>query len=204
MRIEQSFVVARPVPVVWAFFHDIPKVAECLPGAEYLGTKENGSLSGKVSAKVGPFQSSFEGEARVDYDDEDHKVGFEGKGIDRKGASRGKMSMMCRLIPEGESTRVSVDADVQLFGAIAQFGRTGLITEVANQLVAVFVSNAEAELARTASSTHEEAPAVAARPADSSAGPSAPPALPVPSLKVTSLFFAALKGWFGKIFGKAA
>ncbi len=200
MKIQQSFVVARPVPIVWAFFHDIPKVAECLPGADYLGPGEDGSLSGKVSAKVGPFQASFEGEAKVDYDDADHKVDFNGKGVDRKGASRGKMSMTCRLFPDGQSTRVSVDADVQLSGAIAQFGRTGLITEVANQLVAVFVSNAEAELARTASATHEEAPAVAARPA----GPSATPPPPIRSLNITSLFFAALKSWFGKIFGRAA
>ncbi len=198
MKIQQSFVVARPVPVVWAFFHDIPRVAACLPGADYLGTREDGSLSGKVSAKVGPFQASFEGEAKVAYDDADHKVDFDGKGVDRKGASRGKMSMTCRLVPEGQSTRVSVDADVQLSGAIAQFGRTGLVTEVANQLVAAFVGNAETELARTASATHEEAPAV--RPA----GPSATPTPPIRSLNITGLFFAALKSWFGRIFGKTA
>jgi carbon monoxide dehydrogenase subunit G len=40
-------------------------VATCLPGAEYLGRNEEGAINGKVSAKVGPFQASFEGNARV-------------------------------------------------------------------------------------------------------------------------------------------
>src|SRR6201999_718087 len=146
MEIKQNFVVSQPLPAVWDFFHDVPEVAKCLPGAEYLGTKDDGSISGKVSAKVGPFQASFEGEAKVKYDDDAKKVEFEGKGVDRKGASRGKMSMLCSLAPEGAATRVDVTADVQLSGSIAQFGRTGLITEIANQLVAEFVRNAETEL----------------------------------------------------------
>src|ERR1700748_3317922 len=158
MEIKQNFVVSQPLPAVWAFFHDVPGVAACLPGAEYLGTKDDGAISGKVSAKVGPFQASFEGEAKVKYDDDAKKVEFEGKGVDRKGASRGKMSMLCTLTPEGGATRVDVVADVQLSGSIAQFGRTGLLVEIANQLVAEFVKNAEAELGR------RNAPAGAASP----------------------------------------
>src|SRR6201999_3481138 len=146
MEIKQNFVVSQPVPTVWAFFHDVPAIAACLPGAEYLGAKDDGSISGKVSAKVGPFQASFEGEAKGKYDEDAKKVEFDGKGVDRKGASRGKMSMLCTLVPEGNATRVDVTADVQLSGSIAQFGRTGLITEIANQLVAEFVRNAETEL----------------------------------------------------------
>ena len=150
MEIKQNFVVSQPLPTVWSFFHDVPSVAACLPGAEYLGTKDDGSLSGKVSAKVGPFQASFEGEAKVKYDEDAKKVEFDGKGVDRKGASRGKMSMLCTLLPEGNATRVDVTADVQLSGSIAQFGRTGLLTEIANQLVAEFVKNAETELGNEA------------------------------------------------------
>src|ERR1700748_1073272 len=158
MEIKQNFVVSQPLPAVWNFFHDMPRVAECLPGAEYLGAKDDGSISGKVSARVGPFQASFEGDAKVQYDEDAKKVEFDGKGVDRKGASRGKMSMLCKLLPEGNATRVDVIADVQLSGSIAQFGRTGLLTEIANQLVAEFVKNAETELGS------RNAPAGAASP----------------------------------------
>ena len=146
MKLHQEFTIAHPLAEVWHFFHDVPKVAACLPGAEYLGTREDGRHQGRVSAKVGPFQASFEGEAAVQYDDTKNLVELEGKGVDRKGASRGKMSMNCVLQPSGDATNVIVDSDIQLSGTIAQFGRTGLISEVANVLVADFVQNAEAAM----------------------------------------------------------
>jgi uncharacterized protein len=198
VEIKQNFVVSQPLPAVWDFFHDIPSVAQCLPGAEFLGIKDDGAISGKVSAKVGPFQASFEGEAKVKYDDSARKVEFDGKGVDRKGASRGKMSMLCSLTAEGEATRVDVVADVQLSGNIAQFGRTGLLTEIANQLVAEFVRNAEAELSR-----RNAEPAASATPAGTAAQPS-PAVGAVKPINTTSLFFAALKGWVLSLFKKAA
>jgi carbon monoxide dehydrogenase subunit G len=203
MEIKQNFVVSQPLPTVWAFFHDIPSVAACLPGAEYLGTKADGSISGKVSAKVGPFQASFEGEAKVKYDEEAKKVEFEGKGVDRRGASRGKMSMLCKLVPEGDATRVDVHADVQLSGAIAQFGRTGLITEIANQLVGEFVRNAETELgARSVAAAGADNPQ--ADSSTKSVAQFSPASGAVKPLNTTSLFFAALKGWVSSLFKKAA
>lgn len=200
MEIKQNFVVVQPLPAVWDFFHDVPSVAACLPGAEYLGTKEDGAINGKVSAKVGPFQASFEGEARVKYDDEAKKVEFEGKGVDRKGASRGKMSMVCDVVPEGNSTRVIVVADVQLSGSIAQFGRTGLLTEIANQLVGEFARNAESELDR------RNSPAPSGTSEAGGTSTSAPrPAAPAPKpLSATSLLFSALKAWLGSFFKKTA
>ena len=203
MEIKQNFVVSQPLPTVWSFFHDVPSVAACLPGAEYLGTKDDGSLSGKVSAKVGPFQASFEGEAKVKYDEDAKKVEFDGKGVDRKGASRGKMSMLCTLLPEGNATRVDVTADVQLSGSIAQFGRTGLLTEIANQLVAEFVKNAETELGNrsTGASGTNSLPTDASTKdvSQASLGSGA-----VKPLNTTSLLFAAFKSWLKSLFKKAA
>jgi uncharacterized protein len=152
MKLHQEFTIARPIDEVWAFFHDVPKVAACLPGAEYIGAKEQGQHLGKVSAKVGPFQASFEGEADVRYDEQKKSVALEGKGVDRKGASRGKMMMSCALQSSGAATGIVVDSDIQLSGTIAQFGRTGLIAEVANVLVADFVHNAEAAMGSSHSS----------------------------------------------------
>ena len=199
MEIKQNFVVSQPLTAVWSFFHDVPSVAECLPGAEYLGTKDDGSISGKVSAKVGPFQASFEGEAKVKYDEDTKKVEFDGKGVDRKGASRGKMTMSCTLLPEGNATRVDVSADVQLSGSIAQFGRTGLITEIANQLVAEFVKNAETELGnRNPGTSGANNPQADTPSRDVPYGSGA-----VKPLNTTSHLFAALKGWLKSLFKKA-
>ncbi len=197
MKLHREFVVARPLEEVWNFLHDIPGVAVCIPGAEYLGPKEDGRHAGKVSAKVGPFQASFEGEADVRYDEARKSVSFEGKGVARKGASRGKMMMACTLQQAGERTSIVVDSDVQLSGTIAQFGRTGLITEIANALVADFVTNAEADIGArqpTAGMTADEMDQ-AARAAV------APPARPIGGF---SLLLVALRGLFKSLFRPSA
>ncbi len=42
MKLHQEFVIAQPLEEVWSFLHDIAGVAVCVPGAEYLGSKEDG------------------------------------------------------------------------------------------------------------------------------------------------------------------
>jgi carbon monoxide dehydrogenase subunit G len=194
MKLHQEFVIARPIDEVWSFFRDVSRVAACLPGAEYIGPKDDGRHAGKVSAKVGPFQASFEGEADVRYDEAAKSVALEGKGVDRKGASRGKMTMVCALQESGAGTAIVVDSDVQLSGTIAQFGRTGLITEIANALVASFVTNAEAAIGARGT-------AVASEP-DVPASPSAPPA--AKPIGAIALLMLALRGLFKSLFHRTA
>jgi carbon monoxide dehydrogenase subunit G len=194
MKLHQEFTIAQPLDEVWRFFRDVPRVAGCLPGAEYVGAKEDGRHLGKVSAKVGPFQASFEGEAAVHYDEENKSVALEGKGVDRKGASRGKMSMNCLLLPSGDLTGVVVDSDIQLSGTIAQFGRTGLISEVANALVANFVRNAEAELGSAHPSTLNAEAAVEASATNTIAGS------PIGGFALLGLL---IKGLFGSLFRRS-
>ncbi|ODN72315.1 SRPBCC family protein [Methylobrevis pamukkalensis] len=190
MKLQQDFTINRPVDEVWAFFHDIPALAECLPGAEYLGPKEGGGHTGKVTSKVGPFQASFEGEAQVVYDETARTIALDGKGVDRKGNSRGKMTMTCTVVPDGATTKVGVESDIQLSGTIAQFGRTGIIAEIANILVADFVRNVETRL--------QAAAPVAATADGSVATPAAPVAAPPAETKPLGgfrLLLLALKGW---------
>ncbi len=194
MKLHQEFVIARPLDEVWRFFHDVPDVAACLPGAEYLGPKEDGRHAGKVSAKVGPFQASFEGEADLCYDEAAKSVALKGKGVDRKGASRGKMTMACTLRQAGPGTAIIVDSDVQLSGTIAQFGRTGLISEIANALVADFVANAEAAMG---AGPAQAAAGDVQRPASSGA----PAARPIGGL---ALLLKALRGLFKSLFRRTA
>jgi len=193
MKLHQEFVIARPLGEVWNFLRDIPGVAVCIPGAEYLGPKEDGRHAGKVSAKVGPFQASFEGEADVRYDETRKSVSFEGKGVDRKGASRGKMTMACTLQEAGERTSIVVDSDVQLSGTIAQFGRTGLITEIANALVADFVTNAEAAIG----ARRPRAGMTAGEMDQAARAAVAPPARPIGGF---ALLLLALRGLFKSLF----
>lgn len=195
MQLKQDFLINRPADEVWSFFHDIPALAECLPGAEYLGPAEDGRHSGKLTSKIGPFQASFAGEASVTYEEAARTIALDGKGVDKKGNSRGKMTMVCKVTPAEGGTAVTAESDVQLSGAIAQFGRTGIIAEVSNVLVADFVRNVEARLNVTAAAADAAAPASTP---GAQAATHAAPARPIGGFR---LLFLALKGWFRNLFG---
>lgn len=151
MKISQSFQVARPLSDVWDLFHDIPSVARCMPGAELTEDMGDGKYAGKLSIRLGPFGAAFDGEVQVTREPASHSGHAEGRGLDKKGGSRSKLVMDYRLEAVEEATAVFIDADVQLAGPIAQFGRTGIITETTNVLIGQFVANVEARLAANAS-----------------------------------------------------
>jgi uncharacterized protein len=166
VKVAQKFTVARSPAEVWAFFQDVPAVARCMPGAELTDDKGDGIYAGKVKVRLGPFGANFEGEAKVTTEPAAHSGHVEGKGVDRRGGSRTRMVMDYRLQPAGDGTEVTVDADVSLAGAIAQFGRTGLIQETANVLVQDFVRALEAQLTPQDQSAPAEAPPDAAAKTD--------------------------------------
>jgi uncharacterized protein len=210
LEIKQSFTVARPLSEVWALFQDVPTVAGCMPGAELIADKGNGLYQGKVSIKLGPFGAAFEGEAQVTPDPASHSGHVEGKGTDKRGGSRSKLVLDYLLAEVESGTRVDVTADVQLVGPIAQFGRTGIITETANVLIRQFVQNVEARLATTAPPVTTAA-SVATAAAESAAPSPVPAAAASPrpasaparnQISVFALLGAVIASWFRGLFGK--
>lgn len=147
MKISQTFNVSQPPDVVWAFFQNVPELAECMPGASLSEDKGDGVYAGQVAIKLGPFTAAFEGEAKYQSDEAARTGHAEGKGFDKRGGSRSKLIMDYALKENSGQTEVSVDADVQLSGPIAQFGRAGVIEETAKLLIGQFVTNLEAKLA---------------------------------------------------------
>lgn len=153
MQIKQSVTVARPREEVWALFQDTPVIAGCMPGAELTHDNGDGSYAGVVSIKLGPFKAAFEGEVRHEPDPATFSGRAEGRGIDRKGGSRSRMTMNYALVDRGEATDLAIDADIQLSGPVAQFGRPGIVAETAKLLIQQFVANVEAELNGNGAST---------------------------------------------------
>ncbi len=182
MKISQQFVVARSPEVVWDFFQDVPSVAQCLPGAELMGRSEDGSYEGRVSVKLGPMTSVFEGKATVSPDEARRSATIDGKGVDRTGGSRGQVKVRYDITPDEGGSSVTVDADVTLSGPVAQFGRTGLINEMSKRLIGEFVACLEAKLQ---AETKEEAAAVQAG-----------------EVRGISLFFVSLWSWLKNLFKK--
>ena len=180
MKINQEFEVERSPDAVWSFFQDVPSVAQCLPGAGLTEDKGDGVYVGQVSVKLGPMSSSFEGEATVTPDPATKTAVISGKGVDKRGGSRGQVAVDYAITEAPIGAKVTVDAEVKLSGAIAQFGRTGLITEMSKRLIGEFVACLELKLA---AETAEEAAEIKA-----------------PEVKGLSLFVSSLGSWIGRFF----
>jgi carbon monoxide dehydrogenase subunit G len=146
-RIEQSFEVPKSDEVVWRFFEDVPRVAECMPGVELEDETGAGTYRGRMKLKLGPLNASFQGEASVSHDDSNPRsASINAKGVDRKGGSRASAKVRYEVAPVSAGSRVAITADITLQGAMAQFGRTGLIQEVSAQLTKEFAACLEQKL----------------------------------------------------------
>jgi len=181
MKISQEFVVARPPAEVWSFFQDVPSVAQCLPGAQLEGQSEDGSYDGSLAVKLGPMTAAFEGRCVITPDESSMSARIEGKGVDKRGGSRGQVAVVYDIGEDPGGCRVKVDADITLSGPAAQFGRTGLINEMSKRLIGDFVGCLEAKLGAT---TQEEAESIEAE-----------------EVRGLSLFFSSLWSWVKRLFG---
>ena len=148
MQITQEFEVARPVEAVWDLFQDVPSVVQCLPGATLIDDRGNNVYAGSVSVKLGPMAATFEGEATITLNPDHRSALIDGRGVDRKGGSRGQVKVTYSLSPNGSGgTNARIEADVTLAGPAAQFGRTGLINEMSKRLISDFASCLESKMA---------------------------------------------------------
>ncbi len=147
MIVTEKFTVTRPIEAVWSLFCDVAELAHCLPGAELARDNGDGTYDGRVSVKLGPISSSFDGTATVQFDHENYSSRIDGRGVDRSGGSQGRIGVDVRLEDvDCMHTGVSIEANVMLAGPIAQFGRTGLVNEVSKRLIDDFSDCLHAKL----------------------------------------------------------
>jgi len=146
MKITQEFRVDSSADRVFRFFQDVASVAQCMPGAKLTEDLGDGNYQGTVSVRLGPMTAGFEGQAKVTSDPETMTGRITGKGVDRRGGSRGQVKVDYSIEAAGEGSLVSVDANITISGAAAQFGRTGLINQISRRLIKEFVSCLEAKL----------------------------------------------------------
>ena len=183
MQITHGFEVARTVDAVWEMFQDVPSVAQCLPGASLTEDKGGNVYAGSIAVKLGPIAATFEGEATITHDLPKRSALIDGRGVDKRGGSRGQVKVTYTLAPTATGgTRVAIDADVTLAGPAAQFGRTGLINEMSKRLISDFASCLEAKMAA---------------PTETAAG-----AIVAPDVKPIALLWAGLVAWTGRLLGR--
>ena len=148
VEFRQSFGIAHPVDEVWAFFGRVEDVAECLPGASLDGGEKDGIVNGNMRVKVGPISAEFRGVAQITRDEAVHRGTIVGSGRDTRSnsATRGIVAYSVKPDDNGAGCRVDIDVGYTLTGMLAQFGRFGLVQDIASRLTAAFAQNLEARL----------------------------------------------------------
>jgi carbon-monoxide dehydrogenase small subunit len=145
---EQNFVVHYPRQQVWEFFGRVRDVAACLPGASLVEEPTDNHAEGKMRVKIGPITAEFRGEADIERDEKAYSGTIIGAGSDVRSSSstRGMINYSLRPANGGRATEVAITVGYTLTGMLAQFGRSGIVQDVASRLTAAFVQNLEARL----------------------------------------------------------
>lgn len=151
MQFENSFDVPLPPREAWKVLLDVPRIAPCLPGAELTETVGPDKYKGRAGVKVGPVNLFFAGEAEiVEKNDEAMHAKVKARGNDTKGRGQAAAMVEFALQPEGTGTRVVVKTDLNMTGAVAQYGRaSGLMKEIAGQIMGQFAQNLAQEIERS-------------------------------------------------------
>jgi len=199
MDLQHEFDVAASIDDAWLAFLDMPRIAPCMPGAEVTEVIDEHNVKGGAKVKVGPVNLRFAGAAEmIEIDPVNHSAFLKAGGADAKGRGNADADVRFTLTEVGaSSTHVEVTTILNLTGSVAQYGRvSGLIDEIASQLIGEFVTNLEAELGVGADASTVDASA-STPPETSPASTSPPKTKPASGLK---LFFKALLSLIKKRF----
>jgi carbon monoxide dehydrogenase subunit G len=200
IKLEETFQVQAPADRVWSYLTDPRQVVGCLPGAELVEVRDDGTFVGRIKVKVGPVTAAYKGSARFQELDVAARLArIAGEGQETAGSGSAKMTMSSRVseLPDGGS-EVRVEVEMDVVGRIVQFGR-GMIEEVSRQLFRQFASCVQAELGRSADAAQGTAPAAApaSAPAAAASAAAVAEAAPVNGLQ---LLLRALLAWGRRLF----
>jgi carbon monoxide dehydrogenase subunit G len=123
MRIENSFQVPVAPSVAWSLLTDLPRVADCLPGAKLTEAVDERTYRGEVGIKLGPVGMNFQGEMRfteLDEGNADADIEFS-------------------LSPDEQGTHVAIVTELMLTGQAAQYGRaSGVVKKLSEFMIGRF------------------------------------------------------------------
>src|SRR5687768_2157595 len=131
MQLEQSFTVAADPDTVYVFLLDVNRVAGCIPGMQLIEAKDDDVFVGTMKIKVGPVSAQYKGTAQITSRDPSARVAtLSAEGTEGVGAGRVSGTAVMTVTPEADgASLVRMEADVQIAGRLAQFGR-GIIDSV--------------------------------------------------------------------------
>ncbi|MFE4214140.1 SRPBCC family protein [Streptomyces sp. NPDC056844] len=175
MQLDHTFTVPADPDEAWKLFHDLARVAPCMPGA-VLDTLDGDAFTGRVKVKIGAVQMSYRGEGTVTRDEAARSMHLDLSGSETRGSGTASATVTATLAAGPDGTRVHVRTDLDITGRPAQFGR-GIMTEVGDRLVQQFADRLEGVLRERPGSAGQVPAPSAAEPEAVDLGAAALPVL---------------------------
>jgi carbon monoxide dehydrogenase subunit G len=148
VQIRQSFDLPFDRNVVWGFFKKIEYVTECMPGASLVGAPTEDHAKFRMRIKLGPVSAEFVGDVELTNDEDTFTGLVRGKANDQRNNSSVTGEVQYALLAKTPgTTTVDIVVNFDITGRLAQFSRTGVVTELAARITNDFATNLEARLA---------------------------------------------------------
>jgi len=140
MIIENEFTVPASPDKVMAYLLDVEKVAKCLPGAQLTQIVDDKTYKGKIKIKMGAMDLTFAGTVTItELDNQTGRVVMKASGREEKGKGQADASVVAQITDQGNQTHVKVSQDINMSGAVAQYGR-GMMQDVAGAMMTGFAN----------------------------------------------------------------
>jgi carbon monoxide dehydrogenase subunit G len=140
VQLSNEFEVVASVDRTWELLDDVPRVVPCMPGAELTRVVADNRWEATMNVKLGPISLRFLADLTRDAVDEDaRRMRLRVKAREAKSRGYAEATVESTVTAAGAGTRVQIQTDLTLRGAVAQYGR-GVVPEVAKQLTTQFAT----------------------------------------------------------------
>jgi carbon monoxide dehydrogenase subunit G len=210
VEFDNAFEVPVPPEQAWKLLMDIERIAPCVPGAALTQKVDDRTYKGTIAVKLGPVALTFAGQAKFEEMDEAAKrARVKAQGSDAKGRGGASATVGVHLEPSPKGAKVLIHTNLQLSGAVAQYGRgVGMVKDLAQAIIGQFAANLEKNVIAPSGAAAAEKPQAPAGAQQSQHQPAKAPPPPPPSaapvqmggLGLKVLWMAILRG-IKRLFG---
>ena len=140
MEFDNSFEVPMPLDEAWTLLMDIERITPCVPGAELTEVVDENTFKGRIAVKLGPVSLTFAGQCKFEEkDDAAHTARIKAQGTDARGRGGAQADVDFRMEESDGGATVRIHTNLQLSGAIAQYGRgVGMVADLAQHIIGQF------------------------------------------------------------------
>lgn len=121
MQIAAEYKFQAPVPRVWDLLMNTDALAVCIPGCRGLTPIGDNRYEAELGVAIAAISGNFKGTVALEQMEPPHSYRLVVEGTGRPGFVKGHAQVT--LAPDGDSTRVTIDARADVGGTIARVGQ---------------------------------------------------------------------------------